>query len=362
MIEVPLDDPGQASFAPERERLLAALGRLTEGGIVERVEPIGVGSLPGPPAAPPLEIALAAWPFPLEPPHLVALAALGYTPEPDFADPGEQWFRHVSGAFRLCVFEPGSESLLERQLLRDYLRQDGAARRAWLARQPSEAGQGGPFDLPEDVAFFQSILAAARRWWVEHHGFSPLEAVAAELADFPQPWYISSGWALDLFVGYVSRPHQDVDVVLPRAAQLDLQAYLTGRGWKLLTPFEGRLEPWPTHMRLELPRHQVHAHREGAFIDFLLTDIAAGVWRYRRDPRLMRDAERMSLKSAGGLPYLAPELVLLFKSKNTGSHERSKDQADFERVYRQLEPERRAWLYWALTATQPQHPWLELLH
>lgn len=69
----------------------------------------------------------------------------------------------------------------------------------------------------------------------------------------------------------------------------------------------------------------------------------------------------MSLKSAGGIFYLAPELVLLFKSKNTGTHERPKDQRDFEKTLPHLEPERRAWLYWALMATSPDHPWIKEL-
>jgi hypothetical protein len=113
-------------------------------------------------------------------------------------------------------------------------------------------------------------------------------------------------------------------------------------------------------MRLELPRHQVHAHRGDEFIDFLLTDME-DVWRYRRNPLVLRSREKMGLKNENGIPYLAPELVLLFKSKNTSSHERSKDRADFERTAPHLDPERRAWLYWALMATSPDHPWIRQL-
>jgi hypothetical protein len=32
-----------------------------------------------------------------------------------------------------------------------------------------------------------------------------------------------------------------------------------------------------------------------------------------------------------------------------------------ERVYRRLEPERRAWLLWALLATDPEHMWIKQL-
>jgi hypothetical protein len=139
-----------------------------------------------------------------------------------------------------------------------------------------------------------------------------------------------------------------------------MQKYLLDRDWKLITPFEKRLERWPPHMRLELPRHQVHAHREDTFIDLLLTDMD-DVWQYRREPLVIRSKEKMSLRSESDIPYLAPELVLLFKSKNTSSHERAKDQDDFERALPHLEPERRAWLRWALIATAPDYPWISQL-
>lgn len=48
----------------ERARLVAALGQITAGGIVEAIEPIGATSMPGLHGSACLDIALAAWPFP----------------------------------------------------------------------------------------------------------------------------------------------------------------------------------------------------------------------------------------------------------------------------------------------------------
>jgi len=141
---------------------------------------------------------------------------------------------------------------------------------------------------------------------------------------------------------------------------LELQRHLVGRGWKLITPYEKRLEPWPPHMKLELPRHQVHAHREEEFIDFLLTEMDE-VWKYRRESLVIRSLDRTGLRTESGIPYLAPELVLLFKSRNTSNQERLKDQSDFELALPHLDPERRAWLHWALVATSPDHPWINQL-
>jgi hypothetical protein len=211
------------------------------------------------------------------------------------------------------------------------------------------------------LAHFPVLLAQAQQWWIDHHRFAPVEAVAQELADFPHDWYISSGWALDLFLGQVARMHHDEDVVIAREHQLALQAYMLERGWRFVTPLDGRLEPWPWHMRIEKPRHQVHAHRDGAFIDFLLTDIEHGVWRYWRDPTIVQTVERMNLQSGQGIPFLAPELALLFKSRNTGNQDRPQDQADFARVLPHLSPMRQSWLRWALLTLDSSHPWLERL-
>ena len=359
-IHVNPNHPWNQLFDQERERLLAILGKITEGGIVETIEHIGTTSVLGLSGAPCVDIGVSVWPFPLEPARLATLEAFGYRPVVR-SDCGEQRFRHATEPFQLLVVEAGSEFWLDTLILRDFLRHDEEARRSWSAGKATSADLLAPERQAIRTQFFQQILDLARPWWVNHLGFTPVETVRQELSALTCPWWFAGGWALDLFLGTVARVHHDVDIVIPRSAQLALQQYLIERGWKLIAPFEGRMEPWPLHMRLELPRHQVHAHRDDVFLDFLLTDIERGVWRYRREPNIVRGEERMSMKNSSGLPYLAPELVLLFKSKNTSTKERGKDQGDFERVYTYLDRERKAWLRWALIATQPDHAWIECL-
>lgn len=354
-------DPWTQAYARELERVLGALGEMTAGGIVERAEHVGSTSVPGLLGRPCLDIALAAWPFPLEERAQQALSSLGYDLDPAFAGAPEQRFRHGSRTVRLWVVEAGSPLWMDFLLLREYLRRDEAARQHCTAPRQGWDDRESPGYREAKRAWFEHHLRDARRAWTLREGFSPLHLVAEELSDYPGPWHIGGGWALDLLLGQVSRVHHDVDVQVARADQLVLQDYLTARGWKLLTPFDGQLEPWPRHMRLELPRHQVHAHRQGRFIDFLLAELDGGVWRYRRDPSIIQDVSRIGLRSEGGIPFLAPELVLLFKSKNTTGKERSKDQADFDQICSTLAPERQAWLRWTLLALNPSHPWIERL-
>ena len=346
------DQRWKEKFETECARLSDVLRKVTEGGIIEAVEHIGATSVPGLYGSPCIDIGLAVWPFPLESGARARLEALGYQPVSGYEEGPEQRFRHESDTFQLLLVEPGSQKWFDFLLTRDYLRHDRAACEA-----VSKKKQNAVLDKSQ---ILQDLLPEASQWWIGHYRFTPVEAVTADLKDAHFPWHISGGWALDLVLGCVNRVHHDVDVVVPYSAQMELREHLTERGWKLVTPFEKRLEAWPPHMQLQLPRHQVHAHREDAFIDFLLTEMD-GVWKYRREPSVIRSLERIGLRTESGIPYLASELVLLFKSKNTSNQERPKDQSDFEKILPHLEPERRAWLHWALVATAPDHPWIQQL-
>lgn len=351
-------------FARESIRLLSSLGKMTQGGIVEQLQHIGATSVPGLPADSCIDIGMAVWPFPLETSQRAVVEALGYRLIPGYEAAPEQRFRHITGMFQLLFVMAGSERWTDYVLMRDYLRDSPLARAAYCAGKLNQPGEGGSALLPAQRskdALFEQLIGSAHQWWIAQQGFAPVRAVAQELKSLPHPWYISSGWALDLFLGRVTRVHHDVDVVVARQDQLVLQQHLTTRGWILLTPIDGRLEPWPSAMRLELPRHQVHAHRDGAFIDVLISDIGEGIWRYRRDPVVVRTIDRIGRVTSEGIPFLAPELVLLFKSKNTSNVSRDKDQIDFEQARGHLEPEQRAWLRWALLATDPTHRWIEQL-
>ena len=342
----------------ERTRLRAALGEMTAGGMLENVEPVGAASLwhahsPEADAAP-LDLALAIHPFPLTGAAQRALEEVGYVLTLETAAGPVQRFTHSGKAVQLLICESGSDAWTDLLLVRDYIRQNPTARAEYLQRRTA-------WDAGAKADFFRETSAAAHAWYISRIGFAPVTAAAQELQDLRVPWRVASGWALDLFLGRVTRVHHDVDVEIARDDQLALYEYMTTRGWKFVTPYNQRLEPWLPRMRLELPRHQAHAHRDGAFLDFLLIDIAHDVWHYRRDSTVIRALDKVGLTNADGIPYLAPELALLFKSRNTSTKLRPQDETDFMTVSRHLEPERRAWLRWALTVTDPSHPWLDQL-
>jgi hypothetical protein len=92
-------------------------------------------------------------------------------------------------------------------------------------------------------------------------------------------------------------------------------------------------------------------------LKFLLNECDAIDWIYRRDQRVRRALEKTIVRGAAGIPVLAPEIVLLYKSKNP----RPQDELDFRVAREMLDDESRGWLIDALRTTAPAHPWLKIL-
>jgi hypothetical protein len=89
----------------------------------------------------------------------------------------------------------------------------------------------------------------------------------------------------------------------------------------------------------------------------MLADTREDWWLFRRTPAIARVLADVGGVSIEGIPYLAPEIQLLYKAKAP----RPKDEADFVKTLPALSQERRRWLKTALTMVHPQHSWLDLL-
>ncbi|MHA2306939.1 MAG: nucleotidyltransferase domain-containing protein [Candidatus Hodarchaeales archaeon] len=46
--------------------------------------------------------------------------------------------------------------------------------------------------------------------------FNLLLKISKLMKDFNKPWYIAGGWAIDLFLGLVTRSHQDIEIIIFR--------------------------------------------------------------------------------------------------------------------------------------------------
>ncbi|WP_030240252.1 nucleotidyltransferase domain-containing protein [Streptomyces sp. NRRL S-350] len=180
------------------------------------------------------------------------------------------------------------------------------------------------------------------------------EHLAKRLDGVGVTWCVAAGWALDLFRGKQTRPHGDLEIAVPAAGfpevrdrfpEYAFDAVGSGRVW----PEAGAEALAATHQTW------VRDPASGRFLfDVFREPHEGGTWICRRDESLRLPYERIMERTADGIPYLAPELVLLFKAKAA----RPKDRADFDGVLPLLSRARRDSLSEWLTCMHPGHPWL----
>jgi len=169
----------------------------------------------------------------------------------------------------------------------------------------------------------------------------------------PAGWAVAGGWAIDVFLGRSTRPHADVDIAVWRDEHEHLRTALPD--WRFSIADSGQLRPWPAGTLLAPPLHELHAISadEKSSVELLLNDRRDGSWLYRRD-HTIRLALADAIQRDGPLPFLAPEIVLLYKSKSP----RATDDADFRHVLPRLSSGARQWLADALARADAAHPWL----
>ncbi|GAA4357970.1 nucleotidyltransferase domain-containing protein [Angustibacter luteus] len=183
------------------------------------------------------------------------------------------------------------------------------------------------------------------------------EQAAALLAGVDAPWGIAGGWALDLYVGRRRRDHEDLEIAVPLAGFSELRDALRpnefdvigdGRRWPLDRP--GAAEAMAQHHQTWL-RDPDGAYR----LDVFREPHDGDTWICRRNPSIRVPYDAVVERTEGGIPFVAPEIVLLFKAKAL----RDKDRSDFDEVLPELGAGRRAWLSIALEQVHPGHEWLE---
>jgi hypothetical protein len=192
--------------------------------------------------------------------------------------------------------------------------------------------------------------------------WAPLSVVevARLLTDAPYRWWIAGGWAIDLFVGRQTRPHGDVDVLVLRDDLLPVQATLAEWDLHAADP-PGTLRPWRPEERLPAPVHDVWCRQTPSSpwaLQLMVADTDGDRWVFRRDPRITRSVSELTRETTDGVPYLAPEIQLLFKAKSVS---RPKDEDDFATALPHLDRPGRAWLARALEVCAPAHRWLAQL-
>jgi hypothetical protein len=202
--------------------------------------------------------------------------------------------------------------------------------------------------------------------------FRPVLELAGYLSGFQELWYVAGGWAIDLYLRECRRRHKDVDIAVFRQDQLVIQKYFLTKGWKLWKYVGDSevLEPWSSDEKPELPDRGALAapmDTELGNIDILLSEKKGEQWYYHRDARITHPIKTVGIRSDLDIPFLSPEIVLLFKvnhlytDDSSSLRHRQVDESDFQAVHEVLTAKRRTWRKKAIALLYPNHPWLKHL-
>ena len=201
-----------------------------------------------------------------------------------------------------------------------------------------------------------------------NHVPDAVAGVADLMSTFQPTWALCGGWAVDAWLGRLTRDHGDVDISVFIQDQRALFDHLAG--WQLVAhdPHVSgdKSELWAGR-RLHLPAH-IHGRLDagerlperldaasGFGLDIQLDDRSGDDWVLSRQPRISVPLRNGVQQAPWGLPTVVPEVLLFFKAREL----RRRDKLDFLALLPHLTAEQRDWLRNAISLAG--HPWLSQL-
>jgi hypothetical protein len=194
---------------------------------------------------------------------------------------------------------------------------------------------------------------------MDHH-WQPMSIAEAHDRFTPSgvDWWIAGGHAIDLFLGWETRSHADLDVEMFRSDKAVL--FDIFKGWDLHVVSKDQLRPWidPEDIDDSVFGVWIRLTPDGPWqLEIMLADGDRNKWRFRRDPSITMSGARLIRMTREGIPYCTPEVQFLYKSKQA----RPKDDVDLARCLHRMSPEQRSWLGAAVARTSRSHPWVRAL-
>ena len=184
------------------------------------------------------------------------------------------------------------------------------------------------------------------------------QQVAELLRGVEVPWWIAGAWALDLFAGRQTRAHEDIEISVFRGDEDKIRERLNG--WEFFVAKEGALTPLGEREPVPATAHGVWTRERGREtwqLEILIEERARGRWVYRRNERIGVHEKDVGRFTNDGIPYIRPDIQLLYKSKGP----RAVDESDLLAVLPRLDAAQRATLSAWISADDPTHRWLARL-
>lgn len=192
------------------------------------------------------------------------------------------------------------------------------------------------------------------------------------------------GFAIELFLNRTICKHGDIDVSAYWNDRDKIILYMQSLGWNVFEMCGSGIAHHITDVKFQIKaKRNIFCFKDGCslvklsphgetdmyyldfdhsgqtkldFIEFLFNNRNADSFLYARNENISLPIKKAIL-TRDGIPYLAPELVLLYKSTDP---DREGYQLDYDSVKAEMSVEQRDWLQVALKTMNPSgHKWLE---
>lgn len=212
-----------------------------------------------------------------------------------------------------------------------------------------------------------------------HHAASLLKNCSCKYA-------VCGGYAIELFLNSKVRSHGDIDVTVFWDDRDAIITYMQSLGWQIYEPCGSGKAHHIADINKQLKiKSNVFCFQDGCelaklvptqendiftvdfigneqqtlnFIEFLFDSKSEDKFQYRRNSEITRDLAKAILIN-NGIPYLAPEIVLLYKSTDIT---RECNQLDFVSATGEMSKEQLLWLSKALHKQYPKgHQWAKAI-
>lgn len=195
------------------------------------------------------------------------------------------------------------------------------------------------------------------------------------------PWAICGGFALDLFLEKELRIHSDIDICVFEKDREQILEYMLQNNWRVfefrgggkVCPLDGTLSSevgrnfmctngecdivkfYPCEEEGLLWYEFFHTGmKEFNYLEFLFNVTNEEYFVFDQKHDIKREISKAVLFS-NGIPYLAPEIVLLFKASRS---ENAEYQYDFVQTYAHMNEEQKKWFGRNMDLLYPDgHSW-----
>jgi len=195
------------------------------------------------------------------------------------------------------------------------------------------------------------------------------------------PWAVCGGFALDLFLEKDTRIHSDIDICVFEQDRDKIMHYMLQNNW-MVYEFRGNGKVCPLDVSLssEMGRNLMCTNggcnivkfypcddenllwyeffhigiKEFNYLEFLFNTTTKDYFVFDKNLEIKREMSKAILFN-NGIPYLAPEIVLLYKSSRS---ENEDYQYDFEQTYLHMNDEQKMWFSQSIDVLFPNgHIW-----